>query len=390
MDSQRASHRIRWTLRCIEWILLGAFLLGVLLSYRVNQLLGTPSWIPASFIAAWMILSFLIPFQQQEWKKRLYISCDLVLLVLSRFLGLDFQILSYVFLAKSIFLLPWKEAIVINLLAGLGWHLAYAQTLPARIELIRSRFDAIYMGESFVRTRLLFSLGCYLAICGFVILFALIVLAEQRSRQEAERLAQEVKTLAASLERTRIAREIHDSLGHLLTTLDVQLELAGRLGAEDPRQALPAIDSAKGLVTQSLQEVRRAVHTMRQSNFDLTEALESLVQQLQQQQSIQVQMDLKLPPLSPHISHQLYCILREGLTNIQRHARATQVQLQGRISSARIQFALKDNGLGFYPTAVPSGYGLRGMQERAQLLGGHLQVKSAPGEGTAVLIDVPQ
>ena len=121
------------------------------------------------------------------------------------------------------------------------------------------------------------STGMYIASSLLVILLCLTVLAERKSRQQAAALSAEVETLAADLERTRIARDIHDSLGHTLTTLDVQLEVAQTLYSQDPERAFQAINQAKSLSGQSLEEVRRALSTMRNGVFNLSTALKSLV-----------------------------------------------------------------------------------------------------------------
>ena len=104
-----------------------------------------------------------------------------------------------------------------------------------------------------------------------MLLLSFAVIAERKSRQKAEFLAKEVEALAATLERTRIARDIHDSLGHTLTTLDIQLEVAQTLRQRAPEQALQALDTAKLLASQCLADVRRAVQTMRQTNFNLNQ-----------------------------------------------------------------------------------------------------------------------
>jgi signal transduction histidine kinase len=224
----------------------------------------------------------------------------------------------------------------------------------------------------------------------FVILMGFVMVSEQKSRKRAEALAVEVETLAATLERTRIARDIHDSLGHTLTSLDVQLELAQKLCRRDPSKAVETIDTAKLLASQCLQDTRQAVQTMRQSPFDLNNALSTLVSQIQPNQQFEIQTQLNLPPLPLQTSRQLYCIVQEGLTNIQRHAQATRIQIQGKGTEAGIQIKLIDNGCGFDHLDRPTGFGLRGMQERVQMLGGNLKIDSSPNQGTEIEVWVPR
>ncbi len=383
------SPRIRWTLRAIEWILLGSFAVGLYLNRGVSQILGASVGLPMVYVLTWTLLSFWIPFDQAIWIRRLYVVIEISLVSLSRLMGLNFQILLYIFLAKSLFILSRKEALVVGLVAGLSWHAAYAYTLPGRITLMQEQLQAVLASEGYQLNLVLTSLGCYLAIYGFVILFGSVVLAEQRSRLQAEALTQKIDTLATTLERTRIARDIHDSLGHLLTTLDAQLELATKLTGHNPTQVPAAVLQAKQLSSECLQEVRRAVHTMRQSAFDLDEALKSLITQMQHQHSLSIEMSLQLPLLPLHTSHQLYCIIQEGLTNIQKHARATQVTLWGSCTPTGLKLELRDNGIGFDPNASMTGYGLRGMRERSQMIGGDLDIRTAPGQGTSIRVTVP-
>ncbi len=215
------------------------------------------------------------------------------------------------------------------------------------------------------------------------------MIAERKSRQKAEALTQQVETLATALERTRIAREIHDSLGHSLTSLDVQLELAIKLHSRNPDQSLQALETAKLLAFQSVQNVRTSVQTMRKSDFDLKQALVALIEQLKQNQSFKMQLEMNLPQLPLQTSYQLYCVVREGLTNIQKHSKASLINLRAQSTSETITLELVDNGIGFDILAPRSGFGLRGMQERIQSLGGKLIVKSSPGQGTQILATIP-
>jgi signal transduction histidine kinase len=215
-----------------------------------------------------------------------------------------------------------------------------------------------------------------------------MILAERKSRQQAETLAKEVEILSAHLERTRIARDIHDSLGHSLTTLGVQLEVAQKLRSRQPDQSFQALDTAKILLDQCLEEVRQAIHTIQQSNFNFDQALSILINQVKQNQSLNIETDINLPLLPISIQYQIYCIVREGLTNIQRHANASHVTLQAQTTPDNIQIILTDNGKGFDPTQITLGFGLQSMQERVQSLTGKLTIQSALGHGTTLHIKI--
>lgn len=154
-------------------------------------------------------------------------------------------------------------------------------------------------------------------------------------------------------------------------------------------QAQQALKTAKTLASQSVQEVRRSVSTMREENFDLNQALMTLVKQFQQNSSCQMQARFNFPTLPLQTSHQIYCIAQEGLTNIQKHSNASLVNLGSETTPKRIVFNLADNGIGFESDRLNSGFGLRGMQERVQMLGGQIKIDSAPTKGTKIQVTIP-
>lgn len=129
---------------------------------------------------------------------------------------------------------------------------------------------------------------------------------------------------------------------------------------------------------------------MRQSQFDLNQALIALADQIHQRYPLRVQLDIKLPNLPVHISHQLYCIIQEGLTNVQKHANATVVHLYAYTKNTEIWLELDDDGIGFNPNETTAGFGLQGMQERIQLLNGQFSIHSVEGRGTQLLVRIPQ
>lgn len=106
----------------------------------------------------------------------------------------------------------------------------------------------------------------------FTIMLSQTIVVQQEKDQKIEELSEQVESLAATLERTRIAREIHDSLGHTLTDLDTQLAVAQTLRSHDPDRAFAAVDTAKQLSRQCMEDVSQALKRMRESDFDLDRA----------------------------------------------------------------------------------------------------------------------
>lgn len=219
-------------------------------------------------------------------------------------------------------------------------------------------------------------------------MFCFTIIAEQASRSKAEGLAQEVETLIATLERQRIARDIHDSLGHTLTTLNIHLAVAKKWHQRDSAKALAALNTAKLLADQCIEEVRQTLQTIRQSNFDLNQALITLIKQAGQNQSLQIRWEINLPQLPLQTSHHIYCIVREGLINVQKHAYASSISVRALATPNEIVLELKDDGRGFNPQAHYAGLGLQGIQERVQLLGGQFTLHTAPGQGTTIHIRI--
>ena len=199
------------------------------------------------------------------------------------------------------------------------------------------------------------------------------------------RLQMQIETMAIVEERNRIARDIHDSLGHVLVALNLQIETAMAMWNEHPDKAYPFLVKAKQLGSEALQAVRQSVSAMREDPLQgkgLSDAIANLIQAFHQTTGIQPNTQIHLSgTLSHAVNIALYRIVQEGLTNICKYAAATAVQLQIESNPAGIFLTLQDNGKGFNSDRIRSGYGLQGMQERVAALGGSLEIVSQPGQG---------
>lgn len=372
-------------MRRVDWLLIANSLgLGAMRgSFTLSDTISQQILI---FHGVFCLLSFINPVGRPRWKRWTYAALNILLFTTAASVTLGFPLQMYWFLAKSCFLLGRRNAISITVSLGILYLSALHWSRPAALALVEKIGVERWLDPNYI---FLQQFSFYLGASCFTLLFSLLVIAEQNSRRKAEALTQQVKTLAATLERTRIAREIHDSLGHSLTTLDVQLELAQRLQERDTDKTKQSLQVAKQLTHQCLTEVRRSVQTMRGDEFDLEDAIATLIHSIQQNPSLRLHLDLHLPPLPTQIGHQLYCIIQEGLTNVQKHAQATTVLLKGKQNSDGITIVLEDDGQGFQVQAEQTGFGLRGMQERAQILGGWFTVHSSPGEGTSLQVVIP-
>jgi signal transduction histidine kinase len=382
---------LQQTLRYAEW----ALLLMMLLLYAIDQYFYKIQLLPnlffkaAIFIVIFFVLSFIFPLERPHWQRRVYVVIEILLILIAQLLWLDFNILLYFFLIKSCFLLSRREVFFTVISTGVAYLFTVLWTLPLLGEQFAETIRPNYWEELYKpQIMVVSSLIEYVGISLFVILLGFVIVEERRSRQRAEALSLEIESLAAALERSRIARDIHDSLGHSLTTLNIQLELAQAMGQRNPDQANQALNNSRQLASQCLESVRQAVQTVREE-FDLTTALQRLIDQVRQNHTFTIQVEVILPPLTLQTSHQLYCVVQEGFTNIQKHAHATKVHLSSQMTSEAILLELEDDGQGFDPTLTYNGYGLKGMQERVHLLGGELQIISAVGKGTQIRVIAP-
>jgi signal transduction histidine kinase len=259
-------------------------------------------------------------------------------------------------------------------------------------------------------------------LLGLVLVFLQLLinaaLSERRSRQQLalanqqlRQYALRVEDVATLQERNRIAREIHDSLGHSLTASNLHVAAALRLLESDPDEARELLLEAKQLGSTALQEVRQSVSTLRSDPLqgkNLAAAITALVGDFQRasgiaapvQIQVQIQPDLDLPQ---DLKTAIYRIVQESLTNISKYAQATTVGLSlGQVSpgepigrprrepqAPRLRLRVQDNGVGFEPSQNTSGFGLQGIQERTRALGGSLVIQAAPGQGCQLIAEFP-
>lgn len=377
-----------------EWVLL----LMMTLLYAMERVFPVPfnaaSTLPRAiaFNSLFFLLSFWFPIDRPLWQRRVYIAIEMGLVLIASFMGVEASILLYFFLIKSCFFLSRREVILIMFAVGAGYLTSVVGNLRQLQQQTLEQLAHSNQIEQLLSPLPVLSSALieYSGISIFVTLMGFVIVAERQSRQRAETLAQEVKTLAATVERTRIARDIHDALGHTLTTLGVQLEVAQKLRQRHPEQALDAIDMAKALTDQCLEDVRLALQTIHASTFDFNQALRVLIEQASQHTALTITTDINLPPLMAQTSQQLYRIMQEGLTNIRKHAEATHVHLRVTATDDRIHLTLMDDGKGFDPTVSHIGLGLQSIQQRVNLLAGEFTVKSAIGKGTQLEISLPR
>ncbi len=231
----------------------------------------------------------------------------------------------------------------------------------------------------------------YMGFSSFVFTTALVARRQAQARDEQRRLNAELRATRALLaesvrvnERTRIARELHDLLGHHLTALSLNLEVANHLTSGAAQEH---VSQAHTLAKLLLSDVREAVSRIREDDaIDMVATLRPLAEHLPA-----LRVDMRMPePFLLEDAERAHVLLRctqEIITNTVRHAQASRLDLEYRIADGSVLLNARDDGRGADPGGF--GNGLRGMRERLAAYGGSMEIRTAPGEGFALDIALP-
>lgn len=208
--------------------------------------------------------------------------------------------------------------------------------------------------------------------------------------------AQTLEQLAASRERNRLARELHDTLAHTLSGLAVNLEAIKTVAPAASPEAGAMLDHSLAITRTGLAETRRALKDLRAQPLEdlgLSLAIRSLALTVAARANLELDLDLpaELEDLAPAVEQNLYRIAQEALENIARHAGARQASLSLQSASGQLTLTIRDDGRGIPADSPPEGFGLQGMRERAAEIGAHFSFASLPDHGTEikVIVDTP-
>lgn len=261
----------------------------------------------------------------------------------------------------------------------------------------------ITVGVSLVKYILLISYDSNLAnlsqIAFFILVNALILVIvnfAQYNKEEKEKkdllysellsthkklkeYSEKIEALAVIEERNRIARDIHDTLGHNMTALIMQMEMATHMMDEDMDKSKELLNSAKRMARDGLLSIRRVVETLRvEETIGKTNSIKELVEEFSIASGIEIEFEIigEHVSINPDIDTTLYRIVQEALTNAVRHGKVTKVKVEIRYNKY-IEFYIKDNGIG--AEIIKEGYGLKGMKERIGSLNGKVEFESKNG-----------
>ncbi|WP_366524866.1 sensor histidine kinase [Acaryochloris sp. IP29b_bin.137] len=416
----RSNHPFRLLLY-LEWILLGIALLTLFVPFPRHPFFW-PHIIPGRglkfplgiFLSIFTLgsLGLKLPIHRSQTMKWGYTGLSMLLCWSTVLMGGRFRDyfipMLLIVVIRACLLFPWKQRLIvasmaygsfiIRLMTGLqrmrppGMSRRLGSPPPWRGRGISQEWLASLQ----LRSALLFGL-----VLVFVLLMVGALLTEHRSRSELaaanHRLRQYalmIENQATLQERTRIAREMHDSVGHALTAQSIQLENVALWITQDQAKATGHLQIARTLGKDALQSVRQTVAALRNSPLQgqsLSEALMTLSQEFERTTSIPVKLSTHLEtPVPKEVAEALYRLVQEALTNVSKHSQASQVVVDVSEQNASLVLTLSDNGQGFVPQQNTTGFGLQGMQERTAALGGTFSLHSQPQAGCHIHVSIPR
>lgn len=287
----------------------------------------------------------------------------------------------------SVVLLPasWRMAV----------NLAIIMTYAITLDLFTSNWEVVWSG-----------LPIFLAGQIVIVVFTQMAVSEERARAEVEQLvrdleeanqrlsnfALQVEELAITKERYRLAREIHDGLGHYLTTIFMQIQAARAVMRGDPERAQESLRTAQNMTQEALADVRKSVAALRDipgEGLSLEEEIERLLKGCEGAGVEPVLNVVGVPrSLSPQIMLTVYRAVQEGVNNTCKHAHAKRLSVTLDFSMSQfVRVLIQDDGIG--AKQLEGGFGLLGMRERVQLVKGELSIATSPGNGFQLEVCVP-
>lgn len=240
----------------------------------------------------------------------------------------------------------------------------------------------------------------------FIVVFTQMAVSEEKARAEVEQLvneleeanqrlreyAVEVEDLAITKERNRMAREIHDGLGHYLTTIHMQIQAARAVMKSDPARAQDALGHAQNQAQEALLDVRRSVSALRDSpidNISLQDEISKMLKICENSGMItEMKVNGSFRSLTAQTMLTIYRSAQEGINNSVKHAHAKRISVLLDFTQERqVRLVIRDDGKG--AENFNGGFGLLGIRERVQMLNGQVTIATAPGDGFKLEVCLP-
>ncbi len=402
----------------LEWVLLGIALLTAF-SLRIPHssphfVSNSPLFNLAGFlcIAILGVMGLQLP-SNSKLIQQIYIISGFIFSWLTILLvgkgGRVFPALLLVVLIRACLLFSWSGRIFVAILAYFSFLavqvMSFLMISPLGIPLGRPLPRILKRLPSEEVRRVLFGLAfnsalLFAFVLGFVLLLVGAVLAEHESRARLVKAHRRLRSYALQIEnqatlqeRNRIAREIHDSVGHYLTAQSIQLENTAVFLAQDQDKASHHLVKARQLGKEALANIRSSVATLRTNSVQersLELMLEQLITDFKSNTNISISPQINLiSTLSMEVSTALYRIVQEALTNITKHSQATKVNLNVEETADKVLLLIEDNGCGFNQSDNTTGFGLQGMEERTAELKGIFKIISEYDQGCLIQVEIP-
>jgi signal transduction histidine kinase len=388
------NHPFRFLLY-LEWVLLGISILTAVIPSPLPRFSSKLPELTIFCLLCFGLMGLRLPLGKQRIKI-IYTAIEIILILITGSLGginsRSFPFLYLVLVTRSCLIFDLQGRLVVTTLSFVLF-LINLNHRPTNFKI-----------PPIAQDRLRFFVFVSAVLFGLSLLFVLLlmnaILSERQSREKLaianEKLRQyalKIEYQATLEERNRIAREIHDSLGHSLTALNLQLETALKLSKTDLTRALAFLETAKELGSKALQDVRHSVSTLRYHPLQgqsLEQAIVNLAADFQRTTGVMIQCQIQLTHVLPvDISTPIYRIVQESLTNIAKHAKASSVELKLTTTEAELTLVIQDNGRGFDVQQNSTGFGLKSMRDRTLAVDGNFHIHSALGEGCQITVAVP-
>ena len=198
------------------------------------------------------------------------------------------------------------------------------------------------------------------------------------THKQLKEYTDELKRLSAIEERNRIARDIHDTLGHNMTALIMQLQMAEHYTKSDLEKSTEMLNSSLNTAKESLTKIREVVETLRGKETSPEMAIKTLVEEFSEKTGAEIELKIEGEMSNNYgVNSAIYHIVQEGMTNAIRHGNASKIWINLTYSNENTKFSIKDNGAG--AVAFIEGFGLKGIRERVESFGGNVEYKSQDG-----------
>jgi len=361
-------------------VIAAAYLTLIALTPRTNMMMGEVSWGLLLPLSGLYLLLGIWGFDFARRRRSVPISLAYLLIEFAVGMGINrlawqgsLPLILLPLAAQAVVLLPrvLAGAMCLLVIAGVSGNLSWVPAWPNWLRNIAQATAAVV----------------------FVVVYVGVAQREREARQRTEALALEVAQLAAANERNRMAREIHDTLGHYLTVIHVQLEAARAVIGHDPDRGLLAVSRAQALAKDGLAAVRQSVKALREEGSvdGIAEQIASLVESARDERFTVALTTSGTPrPVSAAVALALHRTTLEALTNVRKHADAANVEIALAFrDDGVVQLRVHDDGKGAAEATVSTGFGLRGIRERAEQLKGSASYRMAPNEGFTLSVELP-